>query len=250
MTTQLKKLKQKFGNIQQRQHNVLLKIKAASVSILMLLCLMLPTTAAQAAIYSCTQANGEKAFQDRPCNLSTPSPGGGQAATPPANQYPLDMHASWFDAPKLAPQSAYCDRLGCNCDSFKRNFRRGLSAAVVDALFLEASWHRYADQVNKMDALPTANSPEYMQFKINAEAAACDIQMSQETLINYAEQAVADMKAKAIESAARGYNDPKKCIKEGTAECQGLQDSQTYVRVVTDIRTLRSSRHTVVAAAE
>jgi len=234
------------GDTQQRRNIAVLNITVLSAFMLMVLCLLMPSNVAHAAVFTCTLANGETAFQDRPCNIATldsPAPGGGQAETTntPA-AYPLKMHASWFERPEVAADTAFCDEFGCSCHNQTRTFLDGMESAVLEALLLEAAWNRYTDQVRKMKLQPSRDTAAYLQLKLNAEAAACDIQMSQEVLENHAEKAIAGMRLRAVSSAEQGFNDPSKCRGDGSVACRGLKDTQAFVQVVSGLRKLRCER--------
>lgn len=206
---------------------------------------------ADAAIYACPTANGDVAYQDRPCEKKSDN----KTSTPSAessvndSEYPLGMHPSWFAAPAHAPQPAYCDRLGCDCASLTRNFRAGLVAAVADALFLEASWHRYAESVIRIESDPPKGFA-YLELQAEISDSACEVQMSQITLKNYAGNAVERMKLNASNAELRGNTQFEQCDGTNAQVCADVDAYSLYERVQMDLDTLRTPRSLFVAEAD
>jgi len=216
---------------------------------------LLPSTNAHTAIYACPTGNGDTAYQDRPCAIvkAPKKSGSTDSASSTAHsdnqpEYPLGIHPSWFTPPALAPQPAYCDRLGCDCASQTRNFRHGLIAAVVDALFLEAAWHRYSSQITMKENEPPKGL-RYLQLQIDIEESACEIQMSQTTIRNYAAHAVKKIEDKAELAEQRGNTDYSQCEDPSSSECADVEAYQLYKRVLMDLETLRSPRSYFMAEA-
>ena len=216
---------------------------AIRLAILLAVWVLLSPINAYAAIYACPTSNGDTAYQDRPCEKAKAATDTSANKTEARDrpQYPLGLHPSWFISPEFAPQPAYCDRLGCDCASQARNFRRGLDAAVADALFLEAAWHRYSAQVIKMETDPPKGIA-YLQLQVDIEESACDIQMSQLTIRNYAAYAVEELASQAEQAKSRGNTDYSQCIDPSSKECVDVEAYQLYQRVLTDLETLRSPR--------
>ncbi len=211
--------------------------------------ILVPVNSVQAAIYACPNAKGDTAFQDRPCTIAKDTSAPESTSAEETSQYPLGLHPSWFISPANAPQPAYCDRLGCDCASQVRNFRSGLGAAVADALFLEAAWHRYAEQVIEMETDPPEGLA-YLQLQVSIEESACEIQMSQLTIRNYVKDAVRVLKKRAELAEKRGNTDYSSC--DGTNEkvCEDVDAYDLYQRVLMDLETLRSPRSFFVADAD
>ena len=224
----------------------------AQMALIFALWLMLPAVNVQAAIYACPTGNGDTAYQDRPCEqVKTPEVSKSadvEDAQHPRTGYPLGLHPSWFIAPAYAPQPAYCDRLGCDCASQARNFRHGLDNAVADALFLEATWHRYSEQVITMETDPPTGLA-YLQLQVNIEESACDIQMSQATIRNYVVRAMKTLEKKSVAAERRGNTDFSQCEDPASVQCKDVEAYQLYQRVLMDLETLRSPRSFFMAEA-
>jgi len=212
---------------------------------------LLPGVNVSAAIYSCPTGNGETAFQDRPCEAEKVaiSPDAPEEDNSSKTGYPLGMHPTWFVSPQYAPQPAYCDRLGCDCASQARNFRNGLTAAVADAMFLEAAWHRYAEQVIEMETDPPEGI-SYLQLQVDIEISACEIQMSQATIRNYAEKAINQLKFHAERAEKRGNTSFDQCDGGNSLACRDVEAFMLYERVEMDLETLQSPRSYFVADAD
>jgi len=215
---------------------------------------VMPITVSHAAIYSCPTGNGDTAFQDRPCAQDIPiAPTRGNGSDGDEDEsksrFPMGMHPSWFISPVHAPQPAYCDRLGCDCASQARNFRNGLNAAVADAMFLEAAWHRYAKQVIEMETNPPKGI-SYLQLQVDIEESACDIQMSQLTLLNYAEGAFKDAEKQAKWAERRGNTDYSNCDGGNSLVCKDADAVYMYEQLLMDLETLRVPRNLFVADAD
>ena len=222
---------------------------AARLAIILAVWLLWPAVHAQAAIYACPTANGDTKFQDRPCEIvKAEDPTKTETETTKRSEYPLGLHPSWFISPQFAPQPAYCDRLGCDCATQTCNFRRGLGKAVADALFLEATWHRYSEQVIRMETDPPEGLA-YLQLQVDIEELACDIQMSQATVRNYAARAVKQLEMKANQAEERGNTDYSQCVELNSSVCDDVDDYQLYQRVLMDLETLRSPRSFFMAEA-
>lgn len=208
---------------------------------------------AEAAIYACPTSDGDVAYQDRPCEKKSSASeraNKDDSESPYSNsEYPLGMHPSWFVSPALAPQPAYCDRLGCDCATLARNFRQGLGKAVADALFLEAAWHRYSASVVKMETDPPRGLA-YLELQVEIEDSACEIQMSQITLKNYAERAVNKLEANAELAKLRGHTDYEKCDAGDDLACEDIDALKLFERVQLDLDTLRVPRNLFFANAE
>ncbi len=220
--------------------------------VLTALLLTLWVAPAVAAVYACANANGDTQFQDRPCASNAPAQSAGGDTSKSAgknSKYPLGMHASWFIAPEHAPQPAYCDRVGCDCASLTRNFRRGLTAAVADALFLEADWHRYAEQVIQMETNPPTGFAK-MELMAAIEDSACNIQMSQLTVRNYAEYAMNDLESRAKAAIERGNVDYDLCDGSDAQVCADVDAVALLERVKLDIETLSLPRFFLIAEAD
>lgn len=226
---------------------------AARLAMLLVVCLLLPSVNALAAIYACPTGDGDTAYQDRPCAIAkapeTSKTTGNANASESRGQFPLGLHPSWFIAPAFAPQPAYCDRLGCDCARQTRNFRQGLDAAVADALFLEAAWHRYSAQVIEKETDPPRGLA-FLQLQVDIEESACDIQMSQTTIRNYVVRAVKKIESKAELAEKRGNTDYSQCENPSSTECNDVEAYQLHQRVLMDLETLRSPRSYFMADAE
>ncbi len=219
----------------------------------LLFCLWVAFTlgTAEAAIFACPTATGEIAYQDRPCvkQAQTVVPSTTDDAKDTGSAYPLGIHPSWFIPPTYAPQPAYCDRLGCECATMARNFHRGLEAAVADALFLEATWHRYAEQVIRMETDPPIGLAR-LELQAELSDSACEIQMSQLTLKNYASQAVNNIERNAELAERRGHTDYDQCDGSNELVCADVEAYSLNERVQLDLRTLRTPRNIFVADIE
>jgi len=214
----------------------------------------LTTGPSHAAVYACPLANGETVYQDRPCaklaSQSSKASSSGQTSQPKnEGEYPFGMHRSWFVQPLYAPQPAYCDRLGCDCATQTRNFRHGLSKAVVDALFLETAWHRYAEQVIQLENDPPKGLA-FLELQVGIEESACDIQMSQLTVKNYVQTAVEELKAAAEAAISRGNIHTEQCDGTDAKVCADVDAVDLYDRVIQDIKTLTVPRYFLIADAE
>jgi len=207
-----------------------------------------------AAVYACPSPNGDTVYQDRPCaKIPTKAPNtsstSGTNESSSDSQYAFGMHESWFSPPLYAPQPAYCDRLGCDCATQTRNFRRGLAEAVADALFLETAWHRYAEQVIRLENDPPKGLA-LLELQVGIEESACDIQMSQMTVKNYVEKAVAELTIKANAAISRGNIDPDQCDGSNEKVCADVDAVGLYERVMQDIETLKLPRYFLIAEAD
>ncbi len=204
---------------------------------------------AQAAIYKCPVAGGGQVFQDTPCAKDVSKGKEPSLAAASRSETPLGMHPSWLATPEQSPQPAYCDRLGCDCASQSRNFRDGMAAAVADALFLEASWHRYVQSVIKSET-GALKGRARMEQEIEIAESACDLQMSQTTLRNYGELGFAQLEAAAAKAKARGHVNYDQCDGSNSAVCDDVDAYQLHQRVLMDLETLKSPRDYFVTGAD
>jgi len=195
----------------------------------------------------------ETFYKDRPCMIKpkTEEPAKKTGADIAGDYdkdspYPLGMDATWFETPEFATETAYCDRLGCDCGSESRNFRRGLNAAVLEALFLEASWHRYEIEVSEMQN-GGLSGLEKLQKKFEVEASACDIQMSQLTLKQYADQALVDISEEAAIAKEKGDANKRLCDGGDGEACRAMNAGARLERFMMDLETLRTERKELLA---
>lgn len=237
-----------------RKHLARAATQILSVLFATLVCLSAWPQNAEAAIYKCPTAGGGKVFQDTPCASETPDQkepdlGAVSLGAVSQSESTLGMHPSWLATPEQAPQPAYCDRLGCDCASQSRNFRDGMASAVAEALYLEASWHRYVQSVVKFET-ETLEGRARMEQEVEISESACDLQMSQMTLKNYGESGLKQLEAAAAQADARGHVNVEQCDGSNITVCDDVDAYQLYQRVLRDLKTLKLPRDYFVTGAD
>lgn len=124
-----------------------------------------------------------------------------------------------------------------------------MASAVADALFLEASWHRYVQSVVKSET-ETLKGRARMEQEIEIAESACDLQMSQMTLKNYGELGLKQLETAAARADARGHVNVEQCDGTDSAVCDDVDAYQLHQRVLQDLQTLKLPRDYFVTGAD
>lgn len=216
---------------------------ARTGSWLLLLCLLssIAQHRADAAIFACPTADGGTVFQDRPCPIPSPDPRSSQADQP----LPLDIHASWFDAPPLAEQTAYCDQKACECGQQMRHHGASLELAVADALYIDGAWHRYYESVNAWQRLAADSGDTRNSEYADLQESACTLMMSQQLLREFASDVALKLRREAGIAEARGFDTAEPCDAGIAGACHYLAVTQLYQRLLGDARALHLPREIV-----
>lgn len=200
---------------------------------------------ADAAIHACRTAGGAIQFQDRPCATASTATRGarapagvpGRAHRPP----PLGIDPSWLEPPGGTAHAAICDARGCECGPSERTFHAGLGAAVAEALWLDGAWHRY-------EAAAAADAGGAVRAEL--EEAACDVLMSQATLLRHGERAMRDLARRAADARDLGRDTPEACDGFSETACGDYEALVLYRRARADAKALARPRGAVLAGAD
>ncbi len=195
--------------------------------------------ATHAGIHSCQLSSGDIVFQDTPCLIE---PVKQLTARNIDNSIPFDIHESWFEKPALAPDKAFCDENGCDCSTSKRPFKFGLQQAVVDALYMDANWHRHSS-LNEI-LLSETDRLKRFELRRDVETAACEILMSQQALKQFGPSVLNSLRSKKREAENRGMDNPDDCDGSDSEVCQFIDAIFLYDQMQADIVSLRMNTKT------
>lgn len=216
----------------------------AAVALAWLLCAATPSPA-RAAIHACPMPDGTVQFQDRPCERTAPPERdtGARAANLAHRAPPLGIDPSWFAVPSGTAHAALCDDRGCRCGPARRVFGAGLAVAVADALWLDGAWHRHARlaEVAEREGSPSARAA--------LDAAACDVLMSQDTLLRHGERALARLSRRAANAVDLGRDTEAACDGFSAGACRDYEALLLHRRARADARALAAPRREVLAGS-
>ena len=201
------------------------------------LLLLLPFGASNAAIHACQTADGSTVFQDRPCDIKPAA----AAPKPSSQKLPFGIHESWFEIPEQADDRAFCDRRLCECGSHVRSHEGGLYRAVADALFLDASWHRFDTSLELWMKTP-ASDPAISQLRAEMIDASCSIMMSQQLLRDFARSTAAGLRKRVLSAEDLGFDIPEPCDAGVAQACDYYDSVLLYKRLLADAKALKYAR--------
>jgi len=88
----------------------------------------------------------------------------------------------------------------------------------------------------------SVNSANYFQLQQEMEEAACDVMMSQATLMSFTTRTLKSMRRAVQDAEERGYDVPELCDGRDLEICRHVENVELYQRVVMDIKSLRQPR--------
>ena len=197
------------------------------------LCLLLAQQV-QAGITTCTLDDGSVVFQDTVCAV-IPEPESKSVSV--ANNVPLGIDKTWFDAPSAIPHSVECTFAGCDCGEYSREFKHGLALAIADALYLDGSWHRFEIKMSQVER-SIQGTTEFGDLLQERNEAACNILMSQKTLRLFGESALKQLRVQKRHAEDRGWDNPADCDAGDAAICEHTDNIALYNRIISDIQAL------------
>lgn len=220
---------------------------ATAALCLVLVLLTLGSSPAECAVYTCSTAAGDVQFQDRPCAKSVTQSSSDRpersAGALSRRAVPAGIHPSWFDQPPGVKRRAVCETQGCTCGGIKRRFDSGLHFAVSDALYLDGAWHRYDINVaGLVEAMRADNPPAIREQQAILEEAVCDILMSQQTLMEFADQELRRLRRAAQVAEDLGRDDESSCDGFSAAACETYMQLLSYRTLAADAGALSVPR--------
>ncbi len=178
-------------------------------------------------------------FQDRPCPIDTDQRN--ESVRQQAPDFPLSIHASWFEIPAQAEERAFCDRNACECGKLEKRHKGALAQAVADALYMDGSWHRYESSVDAWLQAP-ASSAKTFDLREQMIETTCNIMMAQTILRTYASDVVNGLKQRKRTAEERGFDVEGPCIQGIPDACEYLASIELYERLKTDATALQRKR--------
>jgi len=207
------------------------------------LLLLSPVGDVSAAIHACTTADGSTIFQDRPCPRRVPVESNAMVSA----RAPLGIHDSWFVKPEQSQGRAFCDKRGCECEKHERSHNGSLTRAVADALYMDASWHRYEVSEALWQETPVNSSRRYDR-RADLIEASCSVMMSQQLLKQFADPTLTELRNKAQEAEERGYDIPDVCDSGDMTACDYYDAAELFKRLSRDAHALQRSRSNLSSA--
>jgi len=207
------------------------------------LLLLSPVGDVSAAIHACTTADGSTIFQDQPCPRQVPV----ESKAMVAARAPLGIHDSWFVKPAQSQGRAFCDKRGCECARHERSHDGSLARAIADALYMDASWHRYEVSEALWQETPVDSSQRFAR-RADLIEASCSVMMSQQILKQFADPALAELRRKAQEAEERGYDIPDVCDSGDMIACDYYDAIELFKRLSRDSRALHRARNDLSGA--
>jgi|GEM_PF-1098594 len=231
------------------RHDRSLTARLLAGFVMCLLCAVVIPESAEAAVYRCATVSGDTQFQDTPCSIDKPNVDprraakSGAAGSAAGRPLPAGIHSSWFSPPPGIAYEALCDEQGCECGSVERSFDNGLQIAVGDALYLDGSWHRFDTAVSHlMTATRGGDRAGVLQYQAEIEDTACEILMSQQILMQFAEKELVQLRRDAQIAEDLGRDSESSCDGFSEAACSQYQQWLAYQTMLADARSLSVSR--------
>ena len=188
------------------------------------------------AIFAC-QSGNSTVYQDAPCQIRQAA----DATVKNAPEYPLGMHASWFELPEQANERAFCDSRGCECGLIERRHQSTIALTVADALYIDGSWHRYQSSYDKWLAAPASSAESYVHREEMLDAS-CHIMMSQLILKKYADDVMDRLEERVKTAEEHGFDSELPCEQDIAEACDYFKSTQLYARLQKDAAALRVPR--------
>lgn len=125
----------------------------------------------------------------------------------------------------------------------EKHFDNGLQTAVGDALYLDGSWHRYDKTIQQLvDATRGGDRAAARQYQAEIEDTACEILISQQILMRFAQEELADLRRDAQNAEDLGRNDESSCDGFSETACNNYQQWLAYQSMVADAHALSLPR--------
>lgn len=210
---------------------------AGACLIAVILLASIPVNTSSAAIFACKDHRGSVVYQDRPCPIEPPE----LSAALPKQQFPLGIHASWFDQPDHVNDRPYCDRRSCECGQVERRHRGNLPQAVANALYLDGSWQRYEMAYQAWYDLPASTSERYLKHREMMQAS-CEIMISQKLLRDFAGTVIQSLNRQVQQMEADDATADKSCHDDEQPACSLHESVLLYEQILMGAAALKTPR--------